>query len=101
MFQLPILPHPGPVSSSFIRPQTSDGSDPHVLRSPHVCHQSTVNLAQCYVVWWYVRTHRQTGRAECWHRLADWRINYVDSLTGRHQDEHLQGATAAAVVGET
>lgn len=85
MFQLPILTHPG-ASSSFIRPQTSDGSDPQVLRSPHVCHQSTVNLVYFYVVCPYTQTEREKGGAECWAqagRLADNYIpSYVDRLTG-------------------
>lgn len=44
MFQLPILPHPGPVSSSFIRPQTSDGSDPHVCSDPHMFATSPLSI---------------------------------------------------------
>lgn len=55
-------PHPVPSwASSFIRHQT----EAHVLRSPHVCHQSTINLVLFFFEW-----HRQAGRPDRRDRSA-------------------------------
>lgn len=40
-FQLPVLAHPRPLLPPSVRPPEIRRRAPHVLRSPHVCHQCT------------------------------------------------------------